>query len=155
MVPPAERRREVVGEGHMVEVVVLGAGPEWDDVLERPGEVIAAVRIDGLEEAERDPHVHSEDVKVLGEVAVQQGPEDGACAEDGNFGGMRVFCSESEGGRVFVVNLVNVLVQNTSVQGLVGCFRMFSVDLERGRGEQAYRSSGTCPRTQRRAQPEE
>ena len=38
-VAPAERRREVVYERHVVEVVVLRAGPEGDDVLERPGEV--------------------------------------------------------------------------------------------------------------------
>jgi hypothetical protein len=33
-VPPAERRAVVVDERHVVEVVVVGTGPEWDDVLE-------------------------------------------------------------------------------------------------------------------------
>ena len=38
-VPPAERGREVVRERHVVEVVVLGARPEGDELVERPGEV--------------------------------------------------------------------------------------------------------------------
>lgn len=38
-VPPAEGGGEVVDEGHVVEVVVLGAGPEGEDVLQGPGEV--------------------------------------------------------------------------------------------------------------------
>lgn len=38
-VPPAERGRKVVYERHMVEVVVLGARPEWNYVLERPRKV--------------------------------------------------------------------------------------------------------------------
>jgi hypothetical protein len=32
-VPPAEGGGVVVGEGHVVEVVVVGAGPEGEDVL--------------------------------------------------------------------------------------------------------------------------
>jgi hypothetical protein len=42
-VPPAEGGAIVVHEGHVVEVVVVGAGPEGDDVLERPGEVCGGV----------------------------------------------------------------------------------------------------------------
>ena len=38
-VPPPERGREVVGESHVVEIVVLGARPEGDNVVQRPREV--------------------------------------------------------------------------------------------------------------------
>lgn len=38
-VPPAEGGGVVVGEGHMVKIVVVSTGPEGNDVLERPGEV--------------------------------------------------------------------------------------------------------------------
>jgi hypothetical protein len=39
VVPPAEGRGEIVGESHVVEVVVVSARPKWDNVLERPGKV--------------------------------------------------------------------------------------------------------------------
>jgi hypothetical protein len=38
-VAPPERGRKVVCKGHVVEIVVLSARPEGDDVLQRPGEV--------------------------------------------------------------------------------------------------------------------
>jgi hypothetical protein len=42
VVPPAEGRAVVVHERHVVEVVVVRAGPERDDVLQRPREVCGA-----------------------------------------------------------------------------------------------------------------
>lgn len=38
-VPPTEGRRVVVRERHVMEVVVVGAGPEGQEVLQRPREV--------------------------------------------------------------------------------------------------------------------
>lgn len=59
---------------------MISACPEWDDVLQRPGEVITTVSIDGLEEAEGDPDVHCEDVEVSGDGAVEDGTDDSSCA---------------------------------------------------------------------------
>lgn len=47
-------RRE---ETNVVVVVVLSAGPDREPVVERPGEVVAGVSVDGLEETEADPGV--------------------------------------------------------------------------------------------------
>jgi hypothetical protein len=120
-IPPAEGGGVVVGEGHVVEVVMLGTRPEGDDVVQRPGEVVARVRVDGLEKAEDDPEVDGDDVEVLGEVAVDEGAENGACAEDENLSGMGVFSGKTEGRRVLVMDLVDVSVQRAVVEGLVGC----------------------------------
>ncbi len=110
----------VVDEGHVVEVVVVSAGPEGEPVLEGPGEVVAGVGVDGLEEAEGDPDVDGEDVEVLGDVAVEEGTADGARAEDEDLERVGVLCCETEGGGVLVVDLVDVLVERTEMEGLVG-----------------------------------
>ena len=39
VIPPAERGREVVGKGHMVEVMVVSTRPEGENVLQGPWEV--------------------------------------------------------------------------------------------------------------------
>lgn len=100
---------------------MLSARPKGNDVLEGPGEVVTAVRIDGLEETEGDPHIHGEDVEVSGEIAIKKGAENGACTQDGNFCGMRILCSESEGCRVLVMDFMDVFIQNASVQSLMSC----------------------------------
>ena len=123
-----------------MEVVVLGAGPEGNPVLKRPGEVctvhieligregakerghtVTAVRIDGLEETERDPDVHRENVEVAGEVAEEERAADGAGAEDEDLERVGVLGCETEGRRVLVVDLVDVLVEGAPVKCLVGC----------------------------------
>jgi len=57
----------------VVEVVVVGAGPERENVLEGPGEVISGVGINGLEETENDPDVDSDNVQFLEERDVEEG----------------------------------------------------------------------------------
>ena len=79
------------------------------------------MRIDGLEETERDPHVHREDVKVAAEGAVEERASDRAGSEDQHLSGVGILCSKTEGRRVLVVDLVDVLVENTGVESLVGC----------------------------------
>ena len=39
VIPPPERGREVVGEGHMVEVVVVSTRPEGENVLQGPRKI--------------------------------------------------------------------------------------------------------------------
>ena len=64
VVPPAERARVVADELLMVNVVVLSASPERKEVVERPGELVTRMCVDGLEQAEDNPDVHGQDVKV-------------------------------------------------------------------------------------------
>jgi len=59
---------------------MLSPGPERDYVLERPGEVVSGVRIDGLEETKGDPNVNRDGVHVLSEFAIQQRSENRSCS---------------------------------------------------------------------------
>lgn len=58
VVPPSEARGVVANELLVVEIVVVGTGPEGEELAQAPGEVIPAVGVDSLEEAEDDPGVH-------------------------------------------------------------------------------------------------
>lgn len=51
VVPPPEARRVVADEFLVVHVVVLGAGPEWEEMPQRPGEIVTGMRVDGLEQS--------------------------------------------------------------------------------------------------------
>lgn len=87
--------------------------------MERPGEFIAGVRVDGLEKTQHDPDVHGEDVKILGDGAPQDGATDRAETEDHDFDWRGVFCCKTKRCGVLVVNLVDVLVQRAPMHGAV------------------------------------
>lgn len=100
--------------------MMLSPRPERDYVLERPGEVISRVSIDGLEETKGDPNVNRDDVQVLSEFAVQQRPENRSRSENHHFERMRVLCSKTERSRIFMVQLVDVLIEQGGVEELMG-----------------------------------
>ena len=79
------------------------------------------MRVDGLEEAERDPCVDDDDVQAVRRRGVDERARDGAGGQDEHFERVRVFGGEPEGRGVFVVDLVDVLVQEGRVQELVVC----------------------------------
>ncbi len=130
-------------------------------MLKRPGEIVAAVSIDGLEKAEGDPDVHRKDVEVSPEHGVEDGTENGAGAEDEDFGGVRIFGGETEGSGVLVVDLVDMFIERAPVECLVCCGEKERREVSRGedpkepKGRGTYRRSGTCLRTQRRKLSEE
>lgn len=86
-IPPGERARVVANELLVVQIVVVSASPDGEEVVERPGEFVSGVRVDGLEETQHDPGVHGQDVQVLGDSAPENGAADGAKAEDHDFDG--------------------------------------------------------------------
>lgn len=75
--------------------------------------------INGLEKSQRDPDVDGQDVEVLSKVAVKKRSRDRAGSKDGNFSGVGVLRSKAKRSRILVVNLVDVLVQETGVESLV------------------------------------
>jgi hypothetical protein len=79
------------------------------------------VGVDGLEQPQNNPDVHGKNVQVLGEVAVEEGAADGTGTEDEHFRRVGIFSSKAERRRVLVVDLVDVLVQDTGVESLVSC----------------------------------
>jgi hypothetical protein len=119
-VPPPEAAGVVADELLVVHVVVLGTGPEGENVVQAPGELVAAVRIDGLEQTERDPRVHGQNVQVLRDGAPEDGAGDGSEAKNHDLNRRRVLSSQTERSRVLVMDLVDVLVQERArVHGAV------------------------------------
>lgn len=105
----------------MMEIVVISTGPEGEDMLERPREVVSAVSIDGLEETKDDPDVHGEYVEVTSAKDVENRASDRPSTENEDFGWMGVLSSKAEGSRIFVVNFMDVLVHGTPMEELMGC----------------------------------
>ena len=77
------------------------------------------MRINGLEETECDPEVDRDDMKVSGEVTVEKRSTDRPRAKDEDLCGMSVLCGQAEWRGVFVVDLMDMLVQRAIVQCLV------------------------------------
>ena len=80
---------------------------------------ITTVCVDGLEKPQGDPDVHSDDVEVLRKEAIHERAEEGTGTKDEHFSRVSILCCEAERRRVLVVNFVNVLVQETRVEGSV------------------------------------
>lgn len=110
VVPPPEAAGVIADEPFMMDVMVFGAGPEREEVVQAPGELIAAMGVDGLEQPTDNPDVHGQDVEIPGHGAQQDGRSDGAEAQDHDFDGGRVLCGETEWSRVLMVDLVDALV---------------------------------------------
>lgn len=120
VVPPSEAARVVSDKLLVVDIVVRGAGPEGDELVQRPWEVVTAVGIDSLEKTEANPDVHGQDVEVATvEVAEADWREDSAETKQKNFDGMGVFSGEAEWSGVLVVDLVDVLVEWAPVEETV------------------------------------
>lgn len=90
---------------------MLGASPERQNVVQTPGELVAAVRIDGLEQAADNPGVHGQDVEVFGNGAPHDGNTDAAESENHDLNRRGILGSQTERCRVLVVNLVDILVE--------------------------------------------
>ena len=76
--------------------------------------------IDSLEETESNPDVDGEDMQVTAEHSVEDRPEDGTGTQDEDLSGVSILGSKTEGSRILVVDLVDVLVQRSPVKSLVG-----------------------------------
>lgn len=119
VVPPPEARGIVSNEALVVQVVVVGASPEGQDMPQAPGEVVAAVSINGLEEAEDDPQVHGHQVQLARDRDPDDRRSDNTEAEKHDFDRGSVLGSEAKRRAVRVVQLVDVLVKGTVVQRAV------------------------------------
>ena len=119
VVPPPEAGGIVADELLVVHIVMVGTGPNGEEVAQTPGEVISAVGIDGLEQAESDPDVHGEQVQVTGEHEEHHGRSDDAKTEEHGFNRGGVLSSQTEGSGVGVVHLVDGLVEGSVVQATV------------------------------------
>jgi len=72
LVPPPKAAGVVAYELLVVHIVPLGSTPAGEEVVQAPWEFVSAVCVDGLEQAENDPGIHSQNMQVAGDGA----PED-------------------------------------------------------------------------------
>lgn len=119
VVPPAEAGGVVADKLLVVHVVVVGASPDGQEVVQAPGEVVATVGVDSLEEAEDNPDVHGEEVQVAGDGSNENGRSDSARTEQHSLDRRSVLSGQTKRSRVSVVHLVNGLVQGTVVKAAV------------------------------------
>lgn len=103
----------------MMGIVVIRTRPEGDNVVKTPGELVAGMRVDGLEETADDPEVHGKDVKVLCNGAPDDRCSDCAETKHHDFDRRSVFCGQTKWCRVLVVNFVDHLVEGTPVETAV------------------------------------
>ena len=82
---------------------------------------VAGVSVNSLEETEDDPCVDSNNVEVTSDSTVEDGASEGTGSENEDLSGVGVFGSKTEGSRVLVVNLVDVLVERAPVKSTVSC----------------------------------
>ena len=73
IIPPAKATRVIPDEALVMHIVVIGPGPEGKEVMQAPGELVSAMSVDGLKQAQDDEDVHGKDVQVVGDGT----PEDG------------------------------------------------------------------------------
>lgn len=103
----------------MVKIVVLGTGPDREEVTQRPGEIVTAVGVDGLEESKDDPDIHGEEVELASNEQEKNGSADNADTEESSLDGRGVLGSKTERSRVGVMHLVDSLVERAVVKTAV------------------------------------
>lgn len=119
VVPPGEAGGVVADELLVVKIVVMSTSPDGEDVAQTPGEVIAAVRVDGLEKTENDPGVHGEEVELASNSKEDNWASNDTNSEESSFNGRSILSGETERSGVGVVHLVDGLVEGTVVQSTV------------------------------------
>lgn len=133
----SERRAIAVDCLFVVEVMVVCARPEGNDLVQAPREVVARMRIHRLEQPQNDPDVHSDNVQVASaQHAVRERSADRTESKDKDLEWVRVLGGETEGSAIVVVQLVDLLVKRSPVQCTVGPVCRMTIepvkDCERG-----------------------
>ena len=118
-VPPSKRGRVVALKGHVVVVMEVGPRPKRKEIVQAPRKVIARVGVHDLEQADREPHDHRDDMELV-KGDPDQRPEKESEAQDERLQGMGVLGSESKRRRVLMVQFVNLFVENAPVEEPMG-----------------------------------
>lgn len=114
-IPMAERRCVVAHKVLVMVVMVVSASPNGQKVSERPGKVVARVRVNSLEQTQNNPADHGNQVHVTKVVGPQKRTANGTETSNSNFNGMRVLGGQSKRCGVLMVLLMNVLVKRAIV----------------------------------------
>lgn len=94
-------------------------GPERQEMVQRPRELIPAVCVNRLEQAKHNPDVHGKDMQVFRDGAPEDRRTDGTESEDHDFNGRCVLSGKTERRAVLMVDLVDIFVERAPVHGSV------------------------------------
>ena len=119
IVPPPEAAGIVANEFLMVKVMVVSTSPEREEMVKTPGKLVTAVRINGLEQAQHNPHVHGEDVQVSGHSTPKNRTANSTKSKNHNLDRRCIFSCHAKWRRVLMVNLMDCFVKRTPVKGTV------------------------------------
>lgn len=93
IIPESEGRGVVPDKIVVVQVVVFCTGPERQEVVQGPREVVAGMGVDGLHQSQDHPHGDGEEMQLVGDGGVDDWETDGTEPQRHNLDRMRVFCS--------------------------------------------------------------
>jgi hypothetical protein len=116
IVPPSKAARIVADESLVVSIVMIGTGPERQEIMQAPWKFVAAVSIDSLEETEDNPEIHGQDMELTSDQNPNDWYTNSAKTENHDFNGRCILGSQSEWSRVLMVDFVDVLVERAPVQ---------------------------------------
>lgn len=119
VIPVSEGRGEVANEVLVVIIVVIGTSPNGKQVAQTPGEVVSGVGVDSLDKSQSDPDTNSKKVHVTEEISQKKRRANSTDTGEGHLEGVSILSSQTEGGSVLVVLLVNTLVKQLGVEGSV------------------------------------
>jgi len=111
LVPPGEGGGVVPDEVHVVEVVETGTGVERDQVERVQRDVVTAVDVNGLQQAEGHPGPQEEDV-----VTEDHDADEETSSQDECLSRMSVFCLHAKRRGELVVDFVDVFVDPAVVK---------------------------------------
>jgi hypothetical protein len=118
-IPPPEAARVIPNEFLMVHIVVVCAGPEREEMVQRPRELVSGVRINSLKQPQHNPRIHGQDMQIVRDGTPEDGTNDGAKAEKQHLNRTGVLGRQPKRGRVLMVDLVDHLVELGRVERAV------------------------------------
>lgn len=119
VVPVAERGSVVAHEVMVVVVMVVSTSPDRKEVVKTDRELVAGVRVDGLDKTQRDPHHDRQKVHVCAEIRQQKRRANRASASERDLERVGVLGGHAERRGILVVLLVETLVHELRVQNAV------------------------------------
>ena len=72
--------------------------------------------VDSLKQFRDNPNINREDVEIASEVGIEDRVSNGTGSKDQDFGGMGIFSCKTKRRRVLVMNFVDILVEEASIE---------------------------------------
>lgn len=98
---------------------MISTSPERQEMVEAPRKFIATVGIDGLEQTQHNPDIHSENMQVAGESTPENRAADGPEAENHHLNRRSIFGGQTKWCGILMVDFVNSFVEWTPMKSSV------------------------------------